>query len=189
MVRRGIKGSGLEIIGVGAIAVYEELVYSQHKGDAKFVFNIKTDPVEITITGKAVFDEFKPKEYLEKIKFICNPPDSFCTILSELTDSDIYLIIRNFYFDILDNCLGKMILEEQEYVFRFNKPISMIPWSSDHIEKSEEYIRNLPESSVYANLEDLAMQIKRGILEYAFHAKDESGVKMHQYADVLLKKL
>lgn len=188
MIKRGIEGSGLSSIGAGAIAVYKELVYSQHKGDAEFDFKTNTDPVSITITGKAVFEEFKTREDLKKIEFICNPGSCY-TILSDLTTSEIYLRIRNFYFDILDDCFGKTTSEQQDYVFRFNKPISMITWSSVHIEKSEEYIRSLPESSVDANLKDLAMQIISGILEYAYHAKDESGVKMHQYAKALLKKL
>lgn len=190
MVKRG-EASGLGSIGVGSANIYEKLVKSQNVGKATFrcKLNTENDTVYVTVKGKAVFKDFKNTQDNREIKFTCNPPENFCTILSELTASDIYLRIKNFYCDILDNCLGKTTSEQQDYVFRFNKPISRIRWSSGHVEKSEEYICNLPESSEHANLKDLAMQIISGILEYAHHAKDESGVEMHQYAKALLKKL
>lgn len=199
MVRRGLEGSGLGAIGLGRKKIetdFKNRVNRKNIGEAEFNYHFaydhSTDPVTvsiaITITGKAVFEDFRPDDAEQKIEFICNPGSCY-TILSELTDSDIYFKIKNFYSDILDNCLGKTTSEQQAYVFRYNKPIPMLTWSSGHIEKSEEYIRNLPESSVKANLEDLAKQIIYGILEYAYHAKDESGVKMHQYARALEKKL
>jgi hypothetical protein len=191
MVGRGKKGSGLGAIGVGEIAIiaeYEKLVKRENKGDAKFRYDFQADIVFINITGKAVFEDLKTIEGKWKIEFV-RSHGNFLTILSDLSVSEIYFKIKNFYYDILDNCLEKTASEQQDYVFRFNKPISMIPWSSGHIEKSKEYIRNLPESSIDANLEDLVMQIIRGILEYAYHAKDESGVKMYQYANALMKKL
>lgn len=183
-----IGGSGLDTLGIGAIHLYRELVEGQNKGYAKFGFDTNSDPVKVTITGKAVFEDFEIREVPKKIEFVCNP-GSCCTMLSKLTVSEIYLRIKSFYSDILDNCLGKTISEQQDYLFRFNEPNSMLPMASGFIEDSEEYIRNLPESSIDANHEDIVKQIIYGILEYAYHAKDESGVKMHQYANALMKKL
>jgi hypothetical protein len=188
MVRRNIN-SAFGGLPIGARYIYEKLIADQNIGDARFfASDTISEPIIIEITGKAVFESSFTELRDKKIDFNCKPGSCY-TVLSELTASDLYLRIKNFYCDILDNCLGKTTSEQQDYVFRFNKPNSMIPWPSGHIEKSEEYIRSLPESSVDANLKDLAMQIISGILEYAYHAKDESGVKMHQYAKALLKKL
>lgn len=188
MIKRNSSGTVLSTIGVGAIAIYREQINSQNSGDAVFEYNIISDPVIVEITGKAVFEEFETKEVPKKIEFKCNP-DSCYTILSDLINPEIYFRIKNFYNDILDNCLGKATSEQHDYVFRFNEPNSMRPLASGLIEESEKYIRNLPESSNRANLEDLIGQIISGLLEYAFHAKDEYGVKMHQYAIALKKKL
>jgi len=47
----------------------------------------------------------------------------------------------------------------------------------------------LPENATHGELEDLVVQILDVVLAYALRARDEYGVKMHQYASALKKKL
>ena len=113
MVKKNIGGSGLSAIDVGSIAVYKKLVYSQHKGEATFNFNIISDPVRITISGNAVFEEFKTREDLKKIEFICITGSCY-TILSDLTTSEIYLRIKNFYDKVLNSDGNKIAILPSE---------------------------------------------------------------------------
>jgi hypothetical protein len=186
MVKKYKERSGLSSIGVAAIAVYEEIVNGEPRGDAKFNYEIQADTVVVTITGKAVFlEDIITNSNQRTIKFVCNP-GSYCTILSKLSVSDIYLRIKNYYNIVLYNCLNKTAKEQQKFLFGENHFLSL---SSGLIEESEVYIRNLPIKPNNIQLKDLILKIEKGILEYANHAKDEYGVEMVQYAKALENKL
>lgn len=187
MVKRGIERSGLSSIGIGEVAIYKELVYSQHIGDARFDFNITTVSVLVTITkGNALFVDFEPiiNGKVLKIEFKCQLGSS-CRFLSKF---DVYKIIKSFYTDILDNCFGKTCEKQNNYLFRYNEPRSKryFPNLPERINRSEEYIRNLPDEPTDSELVDWANKVM--INNYGYHAKDEFGFEMNEYAKAIITK-
>ena len=107
MVRRVIKGSGLSALGIGAIAVCRDIITRQHVGDAVFNYDTVSDPIVVTINGKAVFEDFKINCEERPMELVCNP-GSYCTILSKLTVSEIYMRIKNFYDEVLNSDESKI---------------------------------------------------------------------------------
>lgn len=93
MVRQYIKGTGLSAIGVGSIAVCRDIINKQNVGEAVFGYDTISDPIVVTITGKAVFEDFKIVEGERPMELVCNP-GSYCTILSKLAVPEIYLRIK-----------------------------------------------------------------------------------------------
>lgn len=172
MVRIG--RSGFAPLGIGRAGIennFKSQVDRKNLGNAEFKYYFDWDNgtnlvpviITITITGKAVFKDFKKEDFIMAatkivdIKFELNP-DSDCTILSDLSVPEIYLRIKNFYDEVL-NIDG-------------NK------------------IANLPQKPTDAQMLDLVDQINiRGFLVYARSEKDKYEVRLEQYANALKEKL
>lgn len=199
MIQRGVEGDGLSAIGIGAQFVFEGMINSQIIGDARFKCVTKPDFLVTITRGNALFVDFEPiiNGEVVKIEFKCNPGTS-CRLLNKLA---VYEVIKNFYNDVLDNCLGKTCEEQNGYLFRYNQPGSKRNYYSnnlpEHINSSEDYIRSLPDEPTDKQFGDLAEQViygKKGIsggleygchLEYGFHAKDEFNIEMNVYAKAI----
>jgi len=90
-----------------------------------FFIRLRDSIYFIDITkGKAVFENIEISEvdeleaYRDRIKF----GTGNYQILSQLTIDEIYLRIKSFYNDVLDNCLGKTAKEQEDFLFRFTHP-------------------------------------------------------------------
>lgn len=105
------------------------------------------------------------------------------TILSNLDTIKIYHRLKEHYNQILINCLGKDIKEQQLILFGedFQYAIPL----DDKIEKSESYIRSLSDNPTIDEIRDICKQIFFGILEYAYPTKDIFGVDTYLYAETL----
>jgi len=123
------------------------------------------------------------------------------TIINQLTQEELYSRIRNYYNNVLDNCLGKTNEEQQVFLYgEANRVIEtqsgtiVISLGHDYIKNSATYIRSLPVNIPPDDkIKELVNQILsgkgNGSLEYGFYAVDEYSVEMNQYADALKKRL
>lgn len=181
--------SVMDIIQIGRTQVFKPYkTWLERKDTNDAIFDICFDGSDaiVEITGKAVFEDFETTESDPKIERKIFAPGSHYTIIFDLTVDDIYLRINNFYINILEKCLGKTIEDQEVILFGENSFYSLKPGL---IENSAVYIRYLPVVPTQVQLDDLVKQIIfGGILEYAYHAKDDYGVEMGQYAKVLGKK-
>lgn len=174
----------MDILGVGRTQIHKPYkTWLEKKDTNRAIFDMFFNPYVIfEITGKAVFEDFDRVEGDPEISRNMLEPGSPYTIISDLSTDEIYLRIKIFYTQVLDRCLGKSAEEQEVILFGKNNHFSMTPGL---IEASEEYIRRMTLYPTDSTLQDLAEKILSGILEYAFHAKDEYGVKMNQYARAL----
>ena len=193
MVNRNLSKDDLRSeMRIGVFHFMYKWIEKKNIGNASFFFRLKDSVYFIDITkGKAVFEdiEITEEDELSEFREILRFGTGNYTILSELSTDDIYERTKNFYKEILTHCIDKSVNEQHEYLFRFNEPNlnRLIP--TGVIGNSEKYLKNLPNNPIKEDFENLINQIISGDLEYAFHAKDEYGVKMHQYAIALKKKL
>lgn len=183
------KLSVMDILGVGRCNFYMDNKIWLHKKDTNnAIFDLFFDEPEVVVevTGKAVFEDFNTNNCEPPMDRNIFEPGSAVTILSELSTGEIYLRIRYFYLSVLDKCLEKITQTQEVILFGVNK---RFPMALGLIEDSEATIRSMTLYPTDTDLRALADNILSGILEYAFDAKDEYGVKMSQYAKALKKRL
>jgi hypothetical protein len=211
MIRKGIENT-LDVLGIGTTKICEDWVY---KNITAYVpFRVQSRPYDspriLVIDGNIVFEKFDNKDY-SKDSFVFEKGTGHITVLSELDVEEIYYRIKNFYKHIFSECIGKVILEQEDIIWgkinadgfadhswlfylttQFNKDphrpkhrnyIKLLP---NVIEDSFSYIQNLPdEYSPDINLIELVNEITNGKLRYCKYAKDDYWVEMCQYANTL----
>ena len=185
----------LTAMGVGIVKEIED--WLNKEGTTNAGYNIRPNKDRkgfiIDIDGDVVFKDFeivnaKGIKGVYNIEFEGDTVN--ITILNQLSKEEVYTRIRDYYNSILNNCMGKTIEEQQDYLFgknhMGNNPVE-IKLKADLIEESEDYIKKLPDKPTPDQINDLGNQILSGILEYACPARDKFSVQMKQYAEVLLK--
>jgi hypothetical protein len=116
-------------------------------------------------------------------------PDTWSIEILDKIDKDIlYERIRYYYNQVLDNCLDKSLEEQYKYLFPESR-ITIFPppvyLKKGEIERSEQYIRNLPDNPSIEQMDEFAEKIISGNLEYGYYAEDKYGIIMKQYAEEL----
>jgi hypothetical protein len=71
--------------------------------------------------------------------------------------------------------------EKSEYIFGNGRKSSV-----DYVDNSKTYLKNLPEMPSLQDSIDLAKNVIYKSLEYAYHDKDDYGIKKGAYAHYLI---
>jgi len=153
---------------------------------------------------------FKKKHDRVKVKFKC--ASGHLTVLSKLTKKVLYSNIYNYYKEMLLICDGEPIAEQEAYIYKninrdnhrhrypsyFKGLIeaylatgqsfpslqgsTRLNLSLVAIEDSKEYINGLRENPNHKDFKDLAQEVSRGRLSYAYYSQDKYSVNMGFYA-------
>lgn len=187
------------------------VVYEQEK----HTLNVKVMG-DFILWDEGFLTAFKKKHHRVKVKFEC--ASGRLTFLRKLTKKVLYNNINNYYKEMLSICDGEPIAEQEAYIYKnINRDYPQHRYPSFFrglieaylatgqsfpslqgstrlnlslvaIEDSKDYINGLRENPNHKDFKDLAQEVSRGRLSYAYYSQDKYSVNMGFYALALNMK-
>ena len=97
-----------------------------------------------------------------------------------LTKDELYERIRSYYVEFIGYWMTLNSAQKSKYVFGNGRTCRV-----EIVDNSHDYIKALKSKPAKLIMKDVAMAVKQGSLEFAFHNHDDYGIKMGAYANRL----
>ena len=97
-----------------------------------------------------------------------------------LTKDELYERIRSYYVEFIEYWMTLNSAQKSKYVFGNGRTCR-----AEIVDNSHDYIKALKSKPSKLIMKDVAMAVKQGSLEFAFHNHDDYGIKMGAYAELL----
>jgi hypothetical protein len=176
----------LVAMGAGKCNKPKAWIEKNNMARASHTAKYENNAVTINVEGDVVLGDFNGNIEGTNVKF--GNVTGHITILDQLTPTEIYARIREFYKKIIDNCIGKSHIEQEKYLsdlLETNRSFTLFNLKHGAIEAIEDYILSLPDEPSPEQIVELIKQVKQGSLEFLSQFKNDKSVEIKQYAKAL----